>query len=58
MTRQQFNREYGQHREPTDIVQCHVIGPEPREREYDPKCSRCWLGHRHTWEEHDKKLGS
>jgi hypothetical protein len=52
MTREEHNRTWGVDRQPDEYVFCHTIG-YGEFSQYDPDCPACWLGHPHTWAEHD-----
>jgi hypothetical protein len=54
MTRTQYNAEHGTNLQPGDQVFSATVGGPAAQ--YDPHCSRCWLGHVHTWEQHDASL--
>ncbi len=56
MTREEHNEHWKVDRKPEDHVFCNLIG-YGEFSQYDPKCPACWLGHSHTWEEHDSWLG-
>ena len=55
MTREEHNARYGASRQPPDPVHCHTLGYGELSQ-YDPDCTSCWLGHRHTWEKHDRSI--
>jgi hypothetical protein len=52
VTREEHNREWGVNRQPNEYVCCHT-GGYGELSQYDPNCPACWLGHLHTWDEHD-----
>ena len=55
MTRLEHNKIHQVTRLSQERVNCHTIG-YGEFSQYDPVCCQCWLGHEHTWEEHDKNL--
>ena len=55
MKRLEHNKKYNVNRLPNERVNCHSLG-YGEFSQYDPKCHLCWLGHEHTWAEHDKIL--
>lgn len=55
MTRTQHNAYYQADRQPEEQVHCNTLGYGELSQ-YDPACHQCWLGHRHTWKEHDKNI--
>ena len=55
MTRWEHNTKYLVHRLPQELVNCHTIG-YGEFSQYDPRCHQCWLGHEHTWQEHDNNI--
>ncbi|OHD22904.1 MAG: hypothetical protein A2Y38_00785 [Spirochaetes bacterium GWB1_59_5] len=57
MTRAEHHAHYGVNRQPEEHVCCNLIG-YGEISQYDPACAACWLGHRHTWAEHDRSLGA
>lgn len=57
MTREQHNRFYGVNRQANEIVSCNVVGRDYGDlAQYDSACAACWLGHSHTWAQHDLNL--
>ncbi len=56
MTREEHNRQWGSNRQPDDIVVTLSSPLYGEQAQYDEHCSQCWLGHRHTWKQHDNNL--
>lgn len=55
-TRADHNAKWNVTRLPADVVYCHTMG-YGEISQYDPDCAACWLGHLHTWDDHDRMLG-
>jgi len=55
VTREEHNANHGANRQASDPVYCHTLGYGELSQ-YDPDCASCWLGHRHTWEKHDRSI--
>ena len=55
MTREEHNNHFGVNRDPEEHVLCNT-GGYGELSQYDPLCCACWLGHPHTWAEHDSSV--
>ena len=55
MTREEHNTAHGVNRQPHESVSCNLFGYGEL-TQYDADCPACWLGHRHSWAEHDQWL--
>ena len=55
MTREEHNAAHGANRQPHESVSCNLFGYGEL-TQYDADCPACWLGHRHSWAEHDEWL--
>ena len=55
MTREEHNAAHGVNRQPHESVSCNLFGYGEL-TQYDGDCPACWLGHRHSWAEHDEWL--
>jgi hypothetical protein len=55
MKRQEHNRIWMTNREPGEDVLCNTVG-YGEISQYDSRCSSCWLGHDHTWDQHDTSI--
>ena len=55
MTREEHNAAHGASRQPHESVSCNLFGYGEL-TQYDADCPACWLGHRHSWAEHDEWL--
>lgn len=55
MTLAEHNAKWSVTRLPAESVFCHTLG-YGEISQYDPDCASCWLGHLHTWREHDRML--
>lgn len=55
MTRAEHNAYWQANRQPNEEVSCNLVGYGEL-TQYDADCPSCWLGHRHTWSEHDAYL--
>jgi len=55
MTRLEHNRHLGANRQPDEYVCCSLCGYGELDQ-YDARCAQCWLGHSHTWAQHDNNL--
>ena len=53
MTREEHNAAHGVNRQPHESVSCNLFGYGELSQ-YDGDCPACWLGHRHSWDEHDE----
>jgi hypothetical protein len=53
MTRHEHNARHGVNRQSEEHVSCNLLGYGELSQ-YDPDCAACWLGHAHTWNEHDR----
>jgi len=53
MTREEHNAAHGVNRQPHESVSCNLFGYGEL-TQYDADCPACWLGHRHSWAEHDE----
>lgn len=56
MLMNEHNAYWGVKRKPEDTVCCNTL-VYGELSQYDPECPACWLGHRHTWAEHDAWIG-
>lgn len=55
MTRLEHNAKWNANRQPDDQVRCHLLANDELSQ-YDSRCAACYLGHAHTWREHDANL--
>lgn len=55
MTRAEHNAYWRTNRQPHEQVSCNLLG-YGEATQYDADCPACWLGHAHTWAEHDAWL--
>ena len=55
MTREEHNTHWGSERKAEEDVLCNTFG-YGEISQYDAKCPSCWLGHSHTWAQHDASL--
>ena len=55
MIRREHNKTFKVNRLSNERVNCHTIG-YGEFSQYDSNCPQCWLGHEHTWQEHDQNL--
>ncbi len=55
MNRTEHNTTYNVNRLPQERVNCHTIG-YGEFSQYDSLCVYCYLGHEHTWQEHDNEI--
>ena len=53
MLRKEHNKHFNATRQPSEQVSCNVSGYGELDQ-YDADCAPCWLGHAHTWKDHDK----
>ncbi len=51
----EHNAKYQVKRFPQEFVNCHTIG-YGEFSQYDSECVYCFLGHSHTWFDHDAEL--
>jgi hypothetical protein len=55
MTREEHNAAFRVDRQPNELVYCNTLGYGELSQ-YGSDCAPCWLGHSHTWEEHDRSI--
>ena len=55
MTRLEHHKHFNVNRQPDEYVCSSLCGYGELDQ-YDARCVQCWLGHSHTWAQHDYNL--